>query len=387
LSSVIDEEIAIDFWNVQAAVTINGDGIASGAVNQIASTIDCFAAGTLIRTLQGDVPVEALRVGDMALTSSGAARPVKWLGHRALGCDESATPRKHEVVRIAAHAFGEKRPSKDLVVSTSHAVCIDLVGEVLIPAAKLVNGATVVRERLDEVILWRVELDSHDILLANDLPVESCFAMGNRGFFEEAGATLASFEEGRVETHADSCRPVAIEGAVLVFVRQWLLERAKAMGWTPRRDVELRLAVDGAAHNPSVEGDVAAFLFPARATDVRLTSSRFEPAQLGGNDARTLGVRLNDLVFSATEGKPRRIDLADPRLRHGVHHVEKDHANRWRWTNGELILDPRLWDGLAGTICLLVAFGEGAVRGWTPPAHDAPEASPIERKPKPYAVQ
>lgn len=372
-----------------AAVTINGDGysIASGDANQITSTVICFAAGTLIRTPLGDVPVEALRIGDTVLTGTGAERPVKWLGHRAFGRDESATPRKHEVVRIGAHAFGQDRPSKDLVVSPGHAICIDLFGEVLIPAAKLVNGATVVRERLDEVVLWHVELDSHDILIANNLPAESYLAMGNRGFFEEAGATLNSFEEGRTKTYADFCRPIAIEGDILAFVRQRLLERAKAMGWTPRRDVELRLVVDDVAHNPVAEGGAAAFLFPAAATDVRLRSSTFQPRLFGANDRRTLGVLLKDLVFSATQGDPRRIDLADTRLRDGVHHVEVDGARRWRWTNGELVLDPSLWDGLSGTICLFVAYGEGAVRGWITPAHDEPEASRFERKPKVYAIR
>ncbi len=357
-----------------------------GYANTLTSTIICFAAGTLIRTPQGDVPVETLRLGDIVQASSGAPRPVKWLGHRAFGRDESATPRKHEVVRIVAHAFGEDRPSRDLVVSPGHSICVDLCGEMLIPAMTLVNGATVVRERLDEVVLWHVEFDSHDVLVANNLPAESYLAMGNRGFFVEAGGRLDAFEEGQTRTHADFCRPVAIDGDIPAFVRGRLLDRAKTMGWTPRRDAELRLAVDGVTHDPITQGGAAVFLFPADATDVRLMSNTFEPSFSGANDDRTLGVSLKDLVVSATQGEPRRIDLADARLRVGVYGVEADGASRWRWTNGELVLDPQLWDGLSGTVCLFASYGDDAIRGWIAPARDESEALRIERKPKLYAV-
>ena len=43
----------------------------------------CYVAGTLIRTVTGDVAVETLAVGDVVVTASGAERPIKWLGHRA----------------------------------------------------------------------------------------------------------------------------------------------------------------------------------------------------------------------------------------------------------------------------------------------------------------
>ena len=243
--------------------------------NDLTSTVVCFASGTLIRTPHGDVPVEALQVGDHVLTTSEARRPIRWLGHRrfprAFG---GASSRKHEVVRIAAHAFGPDRPSQDLVVSPGHSICVDLIGEVLIPAMTLVNGATVVRALLDEVTLWHVELDSHDVLIANNLPAESYLAMGNRGFFEEAGATLESFEEGATKTYADFCRPVAVDGPIAAFVRTRLTDRARSLGWTRSYDGDLHLVVDGQVRRPLVERDAAVFLFPAEARDVRLVRTR-----------------------------------------------------------------------------------------------------------------
>ena len=45
----------------------------------------CFVTGTRIRTTRGDVPVEQLRVGDIAVTASGKRRRIRWIGSRTLG--------------------------------------------------------------------------------------------------------------------------------------------------------------------------------------------------------------------------------------------------------------------------------------------------------------
>lgn len=362
----------------------------TGAVYSF-STIDepvtsiCFASGTLIRTPFGETPVDSLRAGDAILTASGESRPVKWIGHREFWRDPCG--RKHEVVRISAHAFGPDRPSQDLVVSPGHSICIDVMGEVMIQAMQLVNGATIARERVEEVTLWHVELDSHDVLIANDLPAESYLAMGNRGFFEEAGATMDLLEEGVDRTHADFCRPVVTGGPTLACVRERLSERAKALGWTPRRAVDLRLVVDGVRRRPATGSGAAAFVFPASATDVRLESETFEPVTLGSTDPRRLGVLLTGLVLSATSGEPRRIDLADERLSEGVHDVERNSELCWRWTDGELVLDRRLWQGLSGSVFLLVSYADSDLRGWNAPVRDEPDLEDADQRPRLYAIR
>ena len=190
----------------------------------------CFATGTAISTANGPVAVEDLAVGDMALTNSGESRRVRWIGHRTLDCRhpsrETALP-----IRIAAHAFAENRPSRDLLVSPGHAICIDVGGEVLIPASALVNGTSVVREDVGTVTYWHVELDSHDILLAENLPCESYLDMGNRGFFVENGIVdLGATPDATARTHADFCRPFHASGALVDAVRARLDARAEAAG-------------------------------------------------------------------------------------------------------------------------------------------------------------
>ncbi len=334
--------------------------------NSLSSTPVCFVEGTLIRTPRGDVPVETLKIGDLVVTASGEVRPVKWMGHRDV--DFRLTPNASPRIRIAAGAFGASRPSQDLYLSAGHSVCVNLLGEVFIPVGYLVNGATIARVETDEITYWHVELDSHDILIANNLPAESYLAMGNRGAFEELRGLLPAMLEGRERTHADFCRPVVTRGPVLDFARKRLLARAEEIGWTPSREAELCLAIDGEIVRPLVEDGAAAFLFPASLRDVRLLSNAFSPAALGSGDPRTLGVMLFDLSFSGGHGEVRQISLGDERLRDGIHQLEDHCGGPRRWTNGNLALDPQLWDGVTGPVALHVTYDTTTIRGWNAPA-------------------
>jgi hypothetical protein len=288
-------------------------------------------------------------------------------------------------IRIAANAFGPARPSQDLYLSLGHSVCVDLLGEVLIPVGYLVNGSTVAEVETDAISYWHVELESHDILIANNLPAESYLAMANRGAFEELRGVLPAMLEGHERTHADFCRPVITGGPALDFVRQRLAARVEEIGWKPERDPDLHLTVDGRIVRPLAEDGSAAFLFRADAKDVRLMSNTFNPTAFGSSDNRTLGVMLLGLALSGSGGEPCRIALDDDRLRDGLHHVEDRGGGLARWTNGEFGLDPRLWAGLSGQIALHIAYDHMTVRGWigAPPAAKTVDA--VDR-PKLYTV-
>jgi Hint domain len=339
----------------------------------------CFAAGTMIRTPAGDVRVETLKAGDLVLTASGEMRPVKWMGHTDV--DFRRTPKGSPglPIRIAADAFGPDRPSQDLYLSAGHSVCVELLGEVLIPIGYLVNGSTIAEVETDATSYWHVELDSHDILIANNLPAESYLAMANRGSFEELRGLLPTFEEGRERTHADFCRPVVIEGPILDFVRQRLAARAEELGWRALHDADLHLVADGEVLRPRVEGSLAKFEFPASAKDVRLVSNVFSPPLLGAPDPRMLGVMLLDgLAFG-----DKQISLGHERLRDGVYHLENHGGAPHRWTNGDLILDPQLWEGQTRWVTLTVNYDVTTIRGWTAPP--APKRHATSR-PRLYAV-
>ncbi len=211
----------------------NGNGIPVGTIfNKSADDIPfadqgltaaCFAEGTAISTPAGEVAIEDLRAGDMAITVSGAVRPIAWIGQSTVRPRKH--PRPHEVnpVRIRKGAFGEGLPVRDLVLSPGHAVFVE---GVLIPVGHLVNGATIVQEEVERIRYFHVELDSHDVLLAAGLPCETYLDDGNRATFANAGESVELFGRLDPKSWDDACAPMVAAGPQLTEVQLRLLARA-----------------------------------------------------------------------------------------------------------------------------------------------------------------
>ncbi|MBU6449625.1 MAG: Hint domain-containing protein [Rhodospirillales bacterium] len=139
-------------------------------VTSFSVTPICFMSGTLIRTPEGEVAVESLRAGDLVLTASGAAKPVRWLGRSDISA-RFADPLRAAPIRITAGALGKNLPARDLRVSSAHAV---FIGNMLVQAGALVNGTTIVRERIEaDFSFYHVELETHELLISEGLASES----------------------------------------------------------------------------------------------------------------------------------------------------------------------------------------------------------------------
>ncbi|WP_215763124.1 Hint domain-containing protein [Acetobacter sp. P1H12_c] len=179
----------------------------------------CYCAGTLITTDHGDIPVEALQIGDRVMTASGETRPIHWIGHRSYsGRFASRNPSVLPVI-FTAGSLGNDLPRRDLWVSPLHAMFID---DVLIPAVLLVNGQTIRQaERVDRVHYFHVELESHDILLAEGAPAESFIDDSSRGMFHNAPEYTALYPDPQKKP-ARYCAPRVEEGILLETVRNRL---------------------------------------------------------------------------------------------------------------------------------------------------------------------
>lgn len=336
----------------------------------------CFVTGTRIRTDRGDIAVEALAIGDRAITASGEARPITWIGRRTLSdigdpAEEAAWP-----VRVAAGAFGPQMPDRDLLLSAGHAVCVDMMGQVFIPVGRLVNGATIARVPMEAVTYWHVELDSHDVLLSNNLPTESYLDVGNRAWFGGAGEDILPSGED-ISGYA---RPFVDSGPIVEAARLQLAARASSIGWRDTADMDLHLVVDGRRVDGDSDGDLARFIFPADACDVRLLSHCFVPAHGQINaDSRALGIGIVGLALSDGLRAEQSVALDDP-LFDGQHAVERHGGQAWRWTKGELPLDPALWSGFRSHVILRIDLIPSGGRRWVAPMPDCATADLAEAK-------
>ncbi len=184
-----------------------------GGTVEIAAQVPCFVAGTRILTPAGDVPVEALRVGDSVITLAGEEAPVIWVGRRTLALRGHKRPETVRPVRIARGSFGPGVPARDLSLSPDHAVFYE---GVLVPAKVLINHANIRQEVVDSVTYYHVELPAHAVMFAEGCPVESYLDTGNRGAF--AAAPIAA--GGQVAREYDSCVPLAESGPVVAALRR-----------------------------------------------------------------------------------------------------------------------------------------------------------------------
>lgn len=179
----------------------------------------CFVEGSRVRTVRGDVAVETLIVGDIAVTSSGRCRRIIWTGCRRLTSFDGKLPFDTWPIRILRGAFGPDLPRVDLRLSPGHPVLIahDDHGEggVLVPAMCLINGTSIERVPVESVTYWHVELDQHDILVADGLPVESYIDLGSRAWFEDQSDSPLENPDFVPTGRNGRCRPVVTEGPLV----------------------------------------------------------------------------------------------------------------------------------------------------------------------------
>jgi lipopolysaccharide export system protein LptA len=327
-------------WGVNDG-TLSGKGVTS-TVNVL-----CFCAGTLIATPRGEVPVERLAQGDSVLTASGAVRPIVWIGvGRQLatrGRRGLATP-----VIVAKGALAPNVPHRDLRVTKAHALFVD---GALIPVEFLVNHRTIRwDDHAQEVVLYHIELASHDILLANGAPAESYRDDGNRWLFQNANS-------GWGLPPQEPCAPVLTGGPVVDAAWLRLLERAGPRRLAPQTDqADLHVLTDGSRLDAATRvGDAYVFHLPAVPRDLRIVSRAAAPAELGlARDPRVLGVALRRLVVR--EGSRYQvIDATDERLLDGFHAFEADGG--YRWTDGNAAIAAELYAGFQAPMELVLYVG------------------------------
>jgi hypothetical protein len=187
--------------------------------------LPCFLAGTRLRAASGaDVLVEDLREGDLLRTHGGAAAPVRWIGQRRVDCRRHPEPEKVWPVRVRAGAFGRNRPRRDLLLSPDHAV---FARGVLIPVKQLVNGDSIAQQSVDHAQYFHVELPVHDIVLAEELPVESFLDAGNKLAFANAGVAIALHPDFTALAWETACAPLALVGPQVNAVRASLRARTR----------------------------------------------------------------------------------------------------------------------------------------------------------------
>jgi hypothetical protein len=215
--------------NVDDTLTITtSDGHAGGTdTDTVQIDVICFYPGTMVRTPDSEVAVEALKPGDVVMSSDGRELPVRWLGRQTVSM-VFADPVRVLPIRIKAGALGENVPARDLLVSPDHALLVD--GS-LIQAGALVNGTSIVRERdvPKTFTYYHVEVEDHSLILAENTPAETFIDNIDRMGFDNWNEYQALYPEGKQITELPYPRAKA-HRQVPVRTRIMLAARAQAIG-------------------------------------------------------------------------------------------------------------------------------------------------------------
>jgi hypothetical protein len=142
----------------------------------------CYVVGTRLETVNGLIPVENLRTGDLLITGDSGPQPICWIGwteHRWPGADEKLRP-----VRIPAGCLNGQAPYHDLLVSPQHRILLskecfafmDEQEELFAPALSLEGNRGIMRQAACKTVrYYHVLLAHHSVLRAEGVPSESFF--------------------------------------------------------------------------------------------------------------------------------------------------------------------------------------------------------------------
>jgi hypothetical protein len=339
----------------QPAISIVSDGF-GGALVTAGGAMPCFARGSRLLTPNGYRPVETLKPGDALITAAGDRRAICWIGRRVMDFLPTRAEPALPVV-ISPGAFGPNRPLRPLRLSPLHAIYVD---GVLVPVTHLVNGATIRRETgRAAVTYFHVELDRHNIILAEGLACETYLDAGNRGaLYEESGV------------RAPPGKPFArlvTGGPKLAAIRRRLHEIALAQGFTLTYQPVLRAVAEGRTALPRISmasgRRVARFTLPAKTRAVTLLSRCASPA-----DTNPESEDRRDLALCLAQAKAGR-DILTP----GDGWLSRAPADDgiWMGAAADLLL-PRPADHLTLSLAAII-------QTWRSPALDPAAGNQVKR--------
>ncbi|AOX20463.1 Hint domain-containing protein [Kozakia baliensis] len=333
--------------------------------------LTCFLPGVMIETPNGDVAVEALKIGDGVTTYENGQRherPIVWIGKRnvtvrtELFDDEAGYP-----VRVLKDALAPGLPHKDLLITSEHCVVFD---EKFIPIRMLVNDKSIFYDRsIAQYTYYHIETDEHAIIRADGVLSESYLDTGNRASFRDAAShsNIVQLFAQPKSWQTDAAATLTVERAVVEPIFRQIEERAEAMNLlavvsgqelTDDSDLHLLTETGRVLRKTREANGRAMFMVPSDVRAVKIISRTSRPSRTIGpfvDDRRELGVLVGTIsLFDSNI--TRTIDA----------HLKQEAVPGWsrpdgrtqRWTTGcaELPLGERQ-PGSIGLLAIEILAG------------------------------
>ncbi|CAI3961171.1 Hint domain-containing protein, partial [Commensalibacter communis] len=312
----------------------------------------CFLTGSMIRTFEGEIAVEDIRIGDEVLTfdwqqNKEISRSVRWVGHKTvrvkthLKDDEAGYP-----VRVLKDAVADGVPYKDLLITPEH--CLFFDGK-FIPVRMLVNGASIYYDRsITDYTYYHIETEEHSVIWADGMLTESYLDTGNRRQFKQHGNYAVFNPAAEAKSwDKDASAILTVQRQDVEPIYHTLVQRSAAMEVTMvpetkelTNDPDLCLVTPtGLVLQPLLNRDGRySFNLPEDVNAVHLVSRVSRPSDVIGSfvdDRRYLGVLVGEIYVLTAHS----VDMI-------TEHLEQQDLQGWdvieqtpcRWTNGNALL-------------------------------------------------
>lgn len=222
--------------------TIAADPAPTGPAGAPFSEVNCFSAGTFIRSARGTIPIEELKVGDQVWTLDHGYQPIRWIGRERIASARLAFHPEFRPIRIAAHALGPGTPARDLWVSPQHRVLIAsrVVERVLgqpeaLIAAKHLEGMPGIEAEpsWNTIIYVHLVFDRHEVIAAEGAWAESLYT-GEQALAAvgpDARAEFAAIFPAMATTEVPPMAPARalVPGATALFIAARHLKNEKPL--------------------------------------------------------------------------------------------------------------------------------------------------------------
>jgi Hint domain/Bacterial Ig-like domain len=304
------------------ATQTDAQGLTSTISTSAEVDTPCYCAGTLILTDRGEVAVEMLAIGDNVITADGSIRLIRWIGRRSYA-GRFARGSHVLPICIKAGALDVDQPRRDLWISPHHAMFLD---GVLIEAIDLVNGVSIVQaDRVERIDYFHIELDTHDIIVAEGALSESFVDDDSRAMFQNAHEFKGLYPD--VPTvPARYCAPRLAFGAEVEAAKQRIAHRAGILYVRPPAANTLRaLVIDSRCPEVGHDGGSNAILDHMRALQAAGFQVSFLALHRDGMNTRalsSLGVTMLSLPASGRVSEVMRAHAGQFDLVY-LHRVER----------------------------------------------------------------
>ena len=340
-------------------------GVSAQAYQSSGVTVNCFLAGSMIRTPAGEVAVEDVRTGDEIIASvwrddGEEPRRVIWAGtahvtvRPDLPDDEAGYP-----VRILRDAIADGVPCKDMLITPEH--CLFFDGK-FIPVRLLVNGRSIFYDRsIASYDYYHIETEQHSVITVDGVLTETYLDTGNRhGLRPYGNGKIVEIRGSRNLdwSHAAAPLDVTREFAESLFRR--VEARAVAAGHAACAAFPV-LTVETGLHLVTGTGKTVRkirehdgyvmFVLPPGERFVKIVSNASRPCDVTGpfvDDRRSFGVSVGEVVLFEAGSRHVITDHLTVRDLEGWNTLEDLEA---RWTSGNARLP--LGGRACGTIALL----------------------------------